>query len=80
MGIVQVVTAFQPALTLGVVQCTDGLLQTGLYGRDLNLVIHSTLDELCNGSYESFLVHSKANESVYEHGRIGEVVRSRFET
>lgn len=41
-----------------------------LYGRDLNLVIQSGLDEPCDESYETSLVHAPAHDRVPEHGRI----------
>lgn len=50
----------------------------GLYGRDLNVVVHSVIDELCDGSYEALLIHSSSNDCVFEYGTVGEVAHPRL--
>lgn len=56
-----------------VVPCTDGFLKVGLYGHNLNLVVASTFDKLCDESYETLLLHNPGNGCVREHDRVGEV-------
>lgn len=50
-----------------------GVLESELGGGDLNSIMHSTFDELCNQRYGPLLVHNTADDVVHEHGRLGEV-------
>lgn len=54
-------------------------LKADLYGYDLNLVMRSTFDELCERSYETSLVFTPANDGVHERGRFYEVTQHRIQ-
>lgn len=60
-GIVLVMKIFQMALVFVVALCTDGFLKAGVYGHELNLVMHDIFDKLRNGKYETLLCHNLTN-------------------
>lgn len=63
-----------------VVRSTDGFLEASLYGRDLNPVVHSIFEKLCEGNYETLLHRDHMNTGVYGHSVISDAAQRPLRT